>query len=343
MLNMSESQAKRVILDKSFLQAENSKGRRLRLLYDTGATFVLTDTLIYEICSDSEDQWARIQRRLFPFADRLEVWHHVGPLMRDEIQHQRPIQSPVDAEGTRRLQAQFRNQKVFVPENLAEICQAFVQERERTNVDVLIAECRQLCNLDQRYAAAAVKNDPFARQMVAELVQNPRLLEHIIQREHGNAADPEKYIQHVEQGLREEWLAYHSARSLLALYGVFLLKYGLVSQPGKDFRHTRLDADYLALLHFADGLATNESSGSLADMAQWMYCGRKLVFSTGDVDQAAPTHEEVSLKAYLEWTASGNSHGHHLSHWFHAEQQLVSQLWSRLQDLQLKRSSARNS
>jgi hypothetical protein len=333
-----QSKRYRVILDKSFLQAESKESRRLHLLREAGAVFILTDTLIYEFCSDANAaQWPAVQIKLFPFADHIEVWQHVGDILKSEVQNQKPAKSLLDASVTTSIRERFRSGKSYVPKNLPAIVKPVVQEREIDNVNVLIGECRKLCQVDTAYAKRAKKMGPFEREMIADLVSKPEFLQYVIRRDHGNVQDSELYIKGAEHGLSAEWFAFHHAKSLLALYGVFLLKFGLVNQPGKDFRHTKLDSDYVALLHYADALATNETSGSLADMCQWNYGDNKIVFSISDIDKAVPPHAEVSLGAYQFWEQTGRSDGHDIEDWLTTEKRLTGQLWQRLANAQTAR------
>lgn len=71
-----------------------------------------------------------------------------------------------------------------------------------------------------------------------------------------------------------------------------MLKYGEKDSPGKEFLNTKLDADYAALLHYADALAANETKGNLADMCWWLYCGSKKLFSTSDGDAVLLSEDE---------------------------------------------------
>jgi len=325
----------KVILDKSFLQAESRDSRRLHLLRGAGAVFILADTLIYELCSDANAaQWPAVQRKLFPFADHIEVWQHVGDLLKSEVQNQKPVQSLLDESVTTSIRERFRSGQTYVPKNLPAIVKPVVQEREFDNVNVLIGECRELCRVDPAYAKRAKKNGPFERAMIADLVGRKEFLQYVISRDHGKVNDPELYIKGAEHGLSADWFAFHHAKSLLALYGVFLLKFGLANQPGKDFRHTKLDSDYVALLHYADALATNETSGSLADMCRWNYGANKTVFSTSDIDKAVPPHAEISLGAYQIWDHAGRTDGHDVADWLAAEKRLREQIWQRLKNVQ---------
>jgi|SRR5208337_2276126 len=109
-----------------------------------------------------------------------------------------------------------------------------------------------------------------------------------------------------------------------------MLKYGEKDKPGKEFRNTELDADCAALLHYADALATNETSGSMADMCSWLYRGSKKLFSTSGLDAVLPTEARIRLDAYWIWDRSGRGHGHDVADWLSAENLLVDQIWDRL-------------
>ena len=90
----------------------------------------------------------------------------------------------------------------------------------------------------------------------------------------------------------------------------------------------------MALLHYADALATNETSGSLADMCRWNYGANKTVFSTSDIDKAVPPHAEISLGAYQIWDHAGRTDGHDVADWLAAEKRLREQIWQRLKNVQ---------
>lgn len=322
---------RKVILDKSFIQAESRDRRRLHFLQNVGCTFILTDTLIYELCTDSQStQWPATQRKLFPFANYIEVWNHTSDLLRTEIAEQRPTTSPIDQEATDRVRAWFSGGDVYVPNDLASIGAAAFEQREEDSVDALISECRDLCAIDPTYTARIRNGGPTAKALLADLFARTDFTEFLVKRDHGNEADQELYIRGAEQGLGPEWFAYHNARSTLALYCVFMSQYGLVNAPGKDFRHTKLDSEYAALLHYADALATNETSGSLANVCEWLYGGSKKMFSTASLDAALPTDEELRVKAYQKWEVAGGTHGHDQEDWFWAKKELEAQLWERL-------------
>jgi hypothetical protein len=109
-----------------------------------------------------------------------------------------------------------------------------------------------------------------------------------------------------------------------------MLKYGEKDTPGKEFRYTKLDADYTTLLHYADALATNETSGSMADLCSWLYGTSKKLFSTAGLDATLPNENTIRLDAYWIWDRSRRTHGHDIEDWLSAESLLMSQVWDRL-------------
>jgi DUF2934 family protein len=331
---MTEISRKNVILDKSFLQAESRACRRLRALRQCGCTFILTDTLVYELCTGSRDSlWAEAQRKLFEFADSIEVWQHTGELLRDELAAKSPLRHPVDKELTKRTRHWLGRRTEQVPSDLRSLADAAHQQREVDSVEALVRMCRTFCGIcaepyDQiRRHLGQGKN--LGPQMDA-LVNDERILKRWIHLKHGNPEATDVYLKDAEHGLAPEWFAYHEARSSLALWCVFMLKYGEKDIPGKEFRNTKLDADYATLLHYADALATNETSGSLADICSWLYRGSKKLFSTWGLDAVMPTEARIRLDAYIKWDCGGRTHGHDFDDWLSAERALMAQMWDRL-------------
>src|ERR1035441_5760585 len=99
-----------IILDKNFLQKEDRKTPRLRALARCGCVFVLIDTLIYELCSDKKlpSLWPSLQKKLFPFADRLHLWFHASELLNQEVTTSQAVAGPEDDAATQTLRDWFR-------------------------------------------------------------------------------------------------------------------------------------------------------------------------------------------------------------------------------------------
>lgn len=77
-----------------------------------------------------------------------------------------------------------------------------------------------------------------------------------------------------------------------------MLKHGKKDVPGTECRNTKLDADYAALVQYADAFATNETSGSMADMCSWLYRGSKKLFSTSGLDAVLPGDDKIRRDAF---------------------------------------------
>lgn len=322
----------KVILDKCFIQAEGQDCPRLKALHRAGAIFVLADTLIYELCTDERKTfWPSVQRKLFHFADSIEVWDHIGPLLYREIRDQHPLTDPVNHGLTQQVRDWFRSGVEHVPHDLQKMAADYQKEREQRNVCALIIECRSFCTNNLQMTQEVQRDKKLGAQRVADLVGDAQRLTDNIRKNHGNAMDSELHIQGADMGLGPEWFAHHLQKGILALYGVFMLKYGLTNKPGKDFRNTKLDSDYAVLLHYADALATNETAGSLSDMCKWMYGKSRMRLSTQDVRQALSSEDEIRRSAYYRWQDCGRPEGLDQDHWFWAEAHLTSKLWERLQ------------
>lgn len=329
-------QTKVIILDKSFIQAEGKETKRLRALRESGGVFAITDTLIYEICTGRlTTLWAAVQRKLFAFADRVLVWRHTADLLRAEIDGRQPILSPTDEALTQQTRRWFQGGQEYVPDDLAQQAQRAYRQREIDSFGSLVAMCRTFAgtvpDVWQTMIQARGRRIDLSA-LCCRTVGDERLVQWLIGLTHGRPDQNDTYIPGAENGLDQRWFAYHHARCTLALLCVFMSQFGMHDTPGEDFRHTGLDADYLALLHYADGLATNETSGSMADMLNWLYGKSKLAFSTGDVDAVLPSEVDVRLDAYFDWDRNGRTHGHDIDDFLTAERRGWSKVWSRLSD-----------
>ena len=141
---------------------------------------------------------------------------------------------------------------------------------------------------------------------------------------------PENHIPEAADRIDSRWFAFHNARVTLALIGIFLQKYGLTEEPGKKFPNTKLDLEYLALLHYADALASDETSGDMAEMCRWLFGSTKKHISSSRLLASMPTEDGIRLDAYFRWDRGGGTHGHDLDDWLSAERELLERVWDRL-------------
>jgi hypothetical protein len=333
-----------VILDKNFLQKEDHTTPRLRALDRCGCEFVLIDTLIYELCSDSRltNLWASIQRKLFPFANRLHLWSHSSKLLRREVKSNSPISGPEDEEATQRLRDWFRSGQGYVPSNLKEIVGAARQQREIDTMEKVAPMARAFGELIvgagrssgitklNRSSGITKLNKGDLAGRVRDNLNDARLMQWALRACYGNPESPENYIPDAEKRMTPDWFAYHNARVTMVLVGIFLQKYGLTEKPGKAFPNTKLDMEYLALLHYADAIASDETAGDMADMCEWLYESAKKRISSASLFASLPHNDAVRLDAYFTWDRSGRRHGHDIDDWLSAEREAFAQVWDRL-------------
>ena len=116
----------------------------------------------------------------------------------------------------------------------------------------------------------------------------------------------------------------------MALIGIFLQKYGLDADPGKGLPNTKLDADYLALLHYADGLASDETAGDMATMCGWLFGSDKKRISSTRLLSSIPSEVDIRFGAYCQWVFSGQTHGHDVVDWLSSESALYEETWNNL-------------
>lgn len=324
-----------VILDKNFLQKEDASTPRLRALALAGCEFVLTDTLIYEICSDSRlsQLWPSIQKKLFPFVDRLHLWFHTAELLRREVAENGPINGPEDADATRRLRDWFRSASVFVPSNMKEIVDSAYQQREVDSMEKVAPMARAVGDMIAESFQKVTKRNANKDDLggwVENNFNDERLIRWVLRACYGNVESPENHIPDAENRITSDWFAFHNARVTLALIGIFLVKYGLSESPGRKFPNTKLDTDFLALLYYADALASDETSGDMAQMCRWLYRSSKKCISSDRLFAAIPSEDSVRLNAYSRWADSGQTHGHDVADWLNAEGELYETMWDAL-------------
>lgn len=291
MTKQAHPASKKVILDKSFLQAESKGGPRLLALVDKGYSFVITDTLVYELCSGKRsNEWPVAQGKLCVVLDHVEVWCHSAKSLALEIEQQKPVDSHVDTELTNRFQELLRTGEPQLIDGILNIIEDAKSRREVDSAKAAFKFCLAFSDLapdvfKQLRKLASERGDVSA--VVRHTIIDGRIIQLITEWSHGNSDVPENYIAVAEDGLTPDWFAYQNAKTMLAVAIDFCVRFSDLAEPPEDFKHTLLDADYLTLLHYADALATNETSGGMATLANWMYGDTKLLFSTLDVDSEA--------------------------------------------------------
>jgi hypothetical protein len=273
-----------LILDKSFLQAERKQSPKINALNLAGHGFVLTDTLVYELCSGTRDSlWKEAQEKLFAFADSLVVWRHTAALLKLELRLKRPIVTPVDGKLTELTRQSFKTRLAYVPSNLKELTKKPREQREVDSYRALLRTCKVIGLENKPFwldLRKAISREEDISTLCRLFVNDADRISNLIGRCHGGRDVKELFLPRAEERIKSNWFAYQHARCTLALACVYMSKFGEKDIPGSDFRNTKLDADYVALLHYASGIATNETSGSLSDMCKWIYGNEKKLIST---------------------------------------------------------------
>jgi hypothetical protein len=274
-----------------------------------------------------------IQEKLFPFADRLHVWFHTSELLRREVANKTHVNGPEDGKATHTLRDWFRSGQVYVPDDLNEIVKKANQQREIDSMEKVapMARCfgKMIAEAAECGGIHKLTKDDLAAQ-VRDNLSDERLIRWAIRACYGNPNSPENHIPDAENIVNSAWFAFHNARATLALIGIFLQKYGLTEHPGRKFPNTKLDMEYLALLHYADALASDETSGDMADMCNWLYGSTKKRISSVQLLASVPSGDKIRLDAYFTWDQGGRTHGHHLDDWLSAERKLMALVWGQL-------------
>jgi hypothetical protein len=325
------SGSKTVILDKNFIH-KGGATRRLGRIVACGCRIVLSDNVVYELCDDSADRWIDAQTKLFDFADKFMLWRHTAVVLCSERTTGEPA-VPNDEETTRDYRNWFKTRRVHVPADFGGSVDLAHQQREVETYDELAKHARAIGSLWPDFAADLRRRWNTGEDVSApchHFLNDQEAIHRYIIGEHGNPGDSETYIRGAENGLDDTWFTYHHARSILALACVFLGKYGAVNEPGKKFPNSMLDANYLALLHYADGILTDETKGDLAMMLDWLYGTSRKLISSADIDGKFPSDQDIRPQAFDNWEKSNGTHGHDMEHWVRAEERLCEGKWDSL-------------
>lgn len=325
---------KYVILDKNFLQAEDNSVPRLRALAHCGCDFVLTDTLIYELCSDRRRTtlWLSIQKKLASFADRLHLWFHAAELLRREVARKSPIALPGDTDATESLRVWFRSRCEYVPSDIEAII-ANVREQREVNTMKRVAPMARavgemLMGQLKQVGDMRPTTDDLVR-VIRDGLDSGLLVRWIVGASHGNPDSVETFFPKAAESIDASWFMFHHARATLALIGIFLRKYGFVQNPGQKFVNTKLDIDYLVLLQYAEALASDETA-DMAVLAEWLYARKKKLVRSDRLLAMIPREDEIRRNAYSHWVDAGRTNGHQLADWLNAEEQMYERVWNSL-------------
>ena len=321
---------RKVLLDKSFLQAEGKPCNRLCLLRKLGCVLVVSDTLVYELLTGGRPTlWEEAQRKLRPFAAAVEVWRHASELLQEESKNKSPIKSPMDDDLTARMTYWLGQGAAPSPAEKESVIARHRQQREGDSTRAIAKLFERLCvaypGVANCVANAVAKGETEAlRREFADVLRSDfpvRLAETVISKPASGAPE-----------IGPQWFAFQYARSLIAFWFDYLSKTGGKGRsqaPSRDLVNSKFDAEYTMLLNYASAFATNDSR--LAEICGWLYpeAGRK-VFSASKLDLLAPTEGPVRRSAYQIWDRAGREQGHDLADGLLAERTLWAGPWDSL-------------
>lgn len=289
---------------------------------------------MYELCSDKNltNLWPSIQRKLSAFSGRLHLWLHSSELLRREVAANQAVVGPNDDSATRQLRESLRSGQVYVPQNLKVIVDAAFRQREIDSMAKVAPMAREFGTIIAKAFQSTGVQKPSKDDLAGRVRDNlsdERLIRWALRACYGNANYPETYIPDAENRVNALWFSFHNARATLALIGSFLKKYGLVDNPGQKFPNTKLDLEYLALLHYADALASDEV-GDMAELFRWLYGVTKKRITSSALMGAIPSADDIRLGAYWRWEATARTHGHALDDWLGSETAQYESMWQKL-------------
>ncbi len=123
---------KRAIVDASFIRSCPENGSAVRALVDQGYHLVLTDYLVYELCSSGDPKrWSDAANKLAPFSDEIECWHHSAKMLRTECETKQPVEEIRDDQITNLLRKQLKKDPSYLPEDILQLVGYHGQQRER--------------------------------------------------------------------------------------------------------------------------------------------------------------------------------------------------------------------
>ncbi|MEZ6049171.1 MAG: hypothetical protein R3C11_27065 [Planctomycetaceae bacterium] len=80
------------------------------------------------------------------------------------------------------------------------------------------------------------------------------------------------------------------------------------------------------MLHYADTLASDETSGDMDEMYKWLFSSTKKHISSAQLLTSLPTEAEICLEASFRWYRGGRD----LDDWLFAERELKERVWDQL-------------
>ena len=317
------SMEKKIILDKSFLQAESKTTPRLHALKNAGYKFIIIDTLYYEFATDiRKGQWGSFHSKLKPFCGNIEIWEHISDLVQSEITTQMPVSTLFCPMLTRGFENKL-NGEPYEDGIIEQTNESIKKQREVDSYEGLIKLCNQIMEeVPNLKLIAGLPTDEEKEKSLNLHFNESWLTKFFVSATHGDRDATDLYIKAAECGLDDNWFIYHHQKVTLAMVRLFIKKYGMINTCGENFKATLIDSNYALCLNYADALATNETVGDLSYICNQLYGNKKFLISINDIDKLLPKEADIRLAAYYEWKSNETKNHSEISNWYAARAKL---------------------
>ena len=277
----------RIIIDASYIRGMSSNGAPFRIMREQDARIVLIDTLIFELCTtDDPNQWPASQNKLKAGVNAIEVWEHVPPMYKFELEQNRPYGDPLRRKTTLNWIKGIANNSLQRPDDRE--VEDFIRERESNK---MLASLHALLGLQSipKKLKIKIQESPRAQEVVQfcyNYINNPDhirlVLKEILQNFNNDNNDTWIKLQNPDV-IDDSWVMWHVCKSLLAVFCD--CRHEDEQTFGKKFKNAKHDLDYLISLAFADGIASCETKGEMSYYRKWIY---------GDTKPRLASHDETN-------------------------------------------------
>ena len=267
----------RIIIDANYIIGMPNDSAPFRTLCEQGARIVLIDTLFFELCSTPKcAQWPASRNKLKAGVNAIELWQHVSPMFKRELEQNHPYGDPLDEERTERLRDMIANNPQYQPSDMRTLIEDYVKEREG---DGIVELFQNFANWE--LPADEIKHKAGDDDKVIDfcyfVVNNPDIIRSpaigaLRQSMKTDGLDVSLNLDDVD----DSWVIWHEGKAHLVLLcesqrrGADALK-NVSKKLKKSLINTKHDLDYLISLAFADGIASCETKRAMSYFRKWMY------------------------------------------------------------------------
>lgn len=269
----------RIIIDANYIRGMKEDGAPFHAMREQGGRIVITDTLVYELCTSDRNQWPAAKRRLAAYRDAIEVWKHVYEMCRFELKKNCPYGDPLHRGRTERLRSELANDLQYEPDDMEEIIDKARQEREGPNTPELFRNFAKLNKEFGEKITAKIKDrSPRDKEVVQACyfaINDPKIIRSMIDVVR-SVTKSDMAVSLDTKDVNEKWIIWHYCKSLLTVFcdcgrrGENAFK-EISESYKKRLYNITYDLDYLVLLAFADAIASGETKGELSYYSRWMF------------------------------------------------------------------------